>query len=204
MDENSSNNTIRLCGTLFDTPQLSHEVHGQRIYSSKIEVLRTSGTADVIRLLINEKLLGGFTSGDMVSLTGQFRSYNSQGAEHGGRVLLNVFVQSIESAEQNDYVNEAELDGYICKPVSLRRTPLGRDIADVMLAVNRSFHKSDYIPCIFWGRNAAAAGEMCVGTHLHIVGRIQSRTYKKLVKTGEQNFTAYEVSVSGYEIIPQA
>lgn len=197
-----TNNKVKLTGTIVSEPLFSHEMYGEQFFNLFLEVKRTSGVADIVPLTISERLfnLEDKCTGTSVRVFGQFRSYN----EHEGnknRLVLSVFVREIERVV-NDYdeENEIEIDGFVCKNPVYRKTPLGREIADVLIAVNRSYGKSDYIPCICWGRNAVYASGLPVGAHLKLTGRIQSRNYTKHYPDGtEENRTAYEVSVSKIE-----
>lgn len=197
-----TNNKVKLTGMIVSEPEFSHEVYGEQFFNLFLEVKRISGVADIVPLTISERLfnLEDKCAGTSVRVFGQFRSYN----EHEGnknRLVLSVFVREIERVV-NDYdeENEIEIDGFVCKNPVYRKTPLGREIADVLIAVNRSYGKSDYIPCICWGRNAVYASGLPVGAHLKLTGRIQSRNYTKRYPDGtEENRTAYEVSVSKIE-----
>lgn len=194
-------NQIMLRGTLSQLPQFSHENHGKRFYTFSLEVERLSGTVDILPVLMPEQVLWqmDLSGGDMLEITGQIRTFNSHSAE-SRRLIISVYAQSLTSCE-GVYLNEVELTGTICKPPVCRMTPLGRQICDVMLAVNRSYHRADYIPCILWGQTARLAGECAVGTQLHLTGRLQSRQYVKMVDEESITRTAYEVSAMTAEII---
>lgn len=197
-----TNNKVKLTGMIVSEPEFSYEVYGEQFFNLFLEVKRISGVADIVPLTISERLfnLEDKCTGTVVRVSGQFRSFNKH-EENKNRLVLSVFVREIERVV-NDYdeENEIEIDGFVCKDPVYRKTPLGREIADILFAVNRSYGKSDYIPCIVWGRNAVYASELPVGTHLKLTGRIQSRKYIKRYPDGtEENRTAYEVSVSKIE-----
>lgn len=202
MDKLFMNNLVKLTGTIVSEPEFSHEVYGEQFFNLLLETKRTSGVADVVPLTVSERLfnLEDKCIGTVVRVSGQFRSFNKH-EENKNRLVLSVFVREIERVV-NDYdeENEIEIDGFVCKNPVYRKTPLGREIADVLIAVNRSYGKSDYIPCICWGRNAVYASGLPVGAHLKLTGRIQSRKYTKRYLDGtEEERTAYEVSVSKIE-----
>lgn len=197
-----TNNKVKLTGMIVSEPEFSHEVYGEQFFNLFLEVKRISGVADIVPLTISERLfnLEDKCTGTVVRVSGQFRSFNKH-EENKNRLVLSVFVREIERVV-NDYdeENEIEIDGFVCKDPVYRKTPLGREIADILFAVNRSYGKSDYIPCIVWGRNAVYASGLPVGTHLKITGRIQSRKYiKRYLDGAEEERTAYEVSVSKIE-----
>ena len=198
------NNRVTVIGTIVSDFTFSHAVFGEGFYLVDLSVSRLSEQADVIPLMVSERLMDvtrdyrGCTS----EADGQFRSYNRhEGVKN--RLVLSVFVREVQFLEEfTDYTktNQIFLDGYICKEPIYRKTPLGREIADLLVAVNRPYGKSDYIPCIAWGRNARFASGFSVGTRIQIWGRVQSREYtKKLSETECEKRTAYEVSVSKLE-----
>ena len=195
-------NRIELVGALASPLEYSHSVYGEAFYRFMLAVKRLSGTEDIIPVTVGERLLGDMEaeSGMRFSICGQIRSYN-QHTESGSRLLITVFAREIRPAAEDDNDrNEAELSGFICKPVIYRTTPFEREIADILIAVNRRCNKSDYLPLIAWGRNARFLSSAAVGTELSIIGRLQSREYKKLLEDGtEQVRTAYEVSCSAVE-----
>lgn len=196
-------NRVEVAGKIISDLEFNHEMYGEKFYSAMLFTERTSGTADMIPLLISEQLFTSNLNGKYVSVMGEFRTYNNH-AEGTTRLQLNVFVQvmRILDGESADFANGIELMGYICKSPVYRKTPLGREIADILLAVNRPYGKSDYIPCICWGRNAAYASKLEIGTRIRIAGRIQSREYqKKISETESETRTAYEVSVSRIEVV---
>ena len=184
----------------------SHEIFGEGFYMLDVEVARLSESCDIIPLMISERLIDVEEDykGAYVCVSGQFRSYNRH-EEKKNRLVLSVFVRELEfvnEESENANTNQIFLDGYICKAPVYRKTPLGREIADILLAVNRPYGKSDYIPCICWGRNARFASGFEVGGHTQIWGRIQSREYvKKIDEEESERRVAYEVSVSKLEYL---
>ncbi len=199
IDELLNNNKVYLQGEILDNPELNHVVMDEKFYSFNLSIPRLSGLSDVIPITISEKLITNLdiNPGDKIALRGQFRSYNK--LDNGKRKLvLSVFVRELCEWDDNANSNVIEMNGYICKPAIYRTTPFSREICDVLLAVNRNYNKSDYIPCIAWGRNAQFVNSMPVGTGLSIVGRIQSREYVKHIEGMDEPITkiAYEVSVS--------
>lgn len=203
-DKILENNQVSIVGEIISDFQYSHEVYGEGFYMVEVAVSRLSNFSDYIPLMISERLIDTSQSyiGQKVYVTGQFRSYNRH-EELKNRLVLSVFVREIEFSEEETEEmksNQILLDGYICKDPIYRKTPLGREIADLLVAVNRSYGKSDYIPCICWGRNARFAARFEVGVHVQIWGRIQSREYVKRLNEDEvEKRTAYEVSVSKIE-----
>ena len=200
--EHTSNNCAQLRGRFVTLPALSHENHGRKFYSFFLEVERLSGTADTLRVLAPEDVLyrADLSGGDMLAVSGQVRSYNSHTPD--GR-KLHIFLYALQmDACCGDFANDVALTGAICKPPVLRRTPLGREICDVMLAVNRSRHRSDYLPCILWGRTAQQIAACPVGTQLALQGRLQSRQYIKSLPQGAETRTAYEISVRAAQPLP--
>ena len=198
------NNRVTVIGTIVSDFTFSHAVFGEGFYLVDLSVSRLSEQADVIPLLVSERLMDVTRDyrGCTIEADGQFRSYNRhEGVKN--RLVLSVFVREVQFLEEfTDYTktNQIFLDGYICKEPIYRKTPLGREIADLLVAVNRPYGKSDYIPCIAWGRNARFASGFSVGTRIQIWGRVQSREYtKKLSETECEKRTAYEVSVSKLE-----
>ena len=205
------NNNLILVGKITDEKKFSHEIYGEKFYLFNLNVPRLSGNSDIIPITISERLFQDdeLVEGKNVKITGQFRSYNSYEQEKN-RLILTVFAKDIEFLDSEedikaskDFVsNEVTLIGYICKPPIYRETPFGREISDILLAVNRAYNKSDYIPCIAWGRNARFCSKMEVGTEVKIVGRVQSREYEKKHEDGiSEKRVAYEVSVSNLELI---
>lgn len=197
MDCLMTNNVVYLTGRVAEEPRYSHQVFGEGFYETKVEVERLSGLVDVIPVTVSERLLGegDFEEGKYVSVSGQFRSYNKI-ADGKSRLMLTVFVRETnEDLPPN--TNKIELTGYVCKPPVYRTTPFKREIADVLIAVNRAYNKSDYIPCIAWGRNARFAEKLVVGDKVGLSGRIQSREYRKTDENGVESVrVAYEISVN--------
>lgn len=197
MDCLMTNNVVYLTGRVAEAPKYSHQVFGEGFYETKVEVERLSGLVDVIPVTVSERLLGegDFEEGKYVSVSGQFRSYNKI-ADGRSRLMLTVFVRETnEDLPPN--TNKIELTGYVCKPPVYRTTPFKREIADVLIAVNRAYNKSDYIPCIAWGRNARFAEKLVVGDKVGLSGRIQSREYRKTDENGMESIrVAYEISVN--------
>ena len=192
------NNQAVVAGEIISDFEFSHEVFGEGFYFVKLKVSRLSHSSDIIPLLVSERHIGQF-----LEARGQFRSYNKH-ENNRNHLVLSLFVRELELIDsvENRKPNMIFLDGYICKEPVYRTTPLGREIADVLLAVNRAYGKSDYIPCICWGRNARYAGNLSVGSRIQLWGRIQSREYQKRV--GENNVVsrvAYEISVNKMEYI---
>ena len=204
-DKMFENNQVSIIGEIVSDFQYSHEVYGEGFYMMEVSVRRLSDFVDYIPVMVSERIIDVEADyiGQLVYISGQFRSFNRH-EERKNRLVLSVFARELEILEPDcdeDAGNQIFLDGYICKEAIYRKTPLGREIADLLVAVNRSYGKSDYIPCICWGRNARFAAGFEVGTHVQICGRIQSRDYvKKLSETQVEQRTAYEVSVSKIEI----
>ena len=207
-DKLFENNQVSMMGEIVSEFRYSHEVFGEGFYMVDIAVNRLSNYADYIPLMISERLIDTEQDyiGQLIHVTGQFRSYNRH-EEKKNRLVLSVFVRELEFLDEiaeDEKTNQIFLDGYICKEPIYRKTPLGREIADVLLAVNRSYGNSDYIPCICWGRNARFAAGFEVGSHIQMYGRIQSREYvKKISETETERRVAYEVSVSKVDLIPE-
>ncbi len=204
MENYIANNRAEVIGIVSDELELSHEIYGESFYTFTLEIPRLSGISDNIRVMVSDRLLADMplSVGDLVEIDGQFRSYNSY--ENGdNRLVLTVFAKDIRHAEKTDdkNPNSLYLNGFICKPPVYRTTPFGREITDLLLAVNRSYNKSDYIPVIAWGRNARFCKSINVGDNIKVWGRIQSRVYQKHVSEDEViEKTAYEVSVSRMEM----
>lgn len=224
MDTNYlENNYLTLVGKVTSEKKFSHEIYGERFYSFDLSTPRLSGNADIIPVTVSERIINDdmMAIGSKLLVKGQFRSYNSYENEKN-RLILTVFAKDIEKLEepsenvqedgnednQNEFTkkdtvtNEVVLVGYICKKPIYRQTPFGREIADILLAVNRAYNKSDYIPSIAWGRNARFCQNLEVGTEVKIVGRIQSRNYEKKYEDGTiVKKVAYEVSIGSLEIV---
>ena len=199
----SDNNVVEVMGKIVSQVTFSHEVYGEGFYSFTIEAARLSDNADLLPVTISERLIDKelLTIGTVVDIKGQLRSYNNYNNKKN-KLVLTIFVRQIEIIQEQVEINPNKifLNGYICKPPIYRVTPFGREIADILVAVNRAYNKSDYIPCIAWGRNAKFAGNLKVGENIKLWGRIQSRKYQK--KNGEdvEEKIAYEVSISKLDI----
>lgn len=208
------NNHLVLVGKVTSDKRFSHEIYGEKFYIFDLAVPRLSGNADIIPITVSERLLSinELKIDSKIIVEGQFRSYNSYENERN-RLVLTVFAKDIKFVENQEeeievskdvVSNEVILNGYICKKPIYRQTPFGREISDLLLAVNRVYNKSDYIPCIAWGRNARFCENIPVGTEVKIVGRVQSRTYEKKYDDGRvETKVAYEVSVSSLEVVNQ-
>ena len=208
------NNHLVLVGKVTSDKKFSHEIYGEKFYIFDLEVPRLSGNADIIPITISERLLEkeDLEIDKKIIVEGQFRSYNSYQNERN-KLVLTVFAKDVKFIENQDeeiqaskdfVSNEVTLNGYICKKPIYRQTPFGREIADLLLAVNRTYNKSDYIPCIAWGRNARFCENIEVGTEVKVVGRVQSRTYEKKYEDGtSETKVAYEVSISSLEVVKQ-
>lgn len=192
------NNKVTLCGTVASIPEYSHEVYGEEFFTLYLAVERLSDNQDIIPITVSDRILkeNNFELGTKVCVKGQFRSYNKIENEKS-KLMLTVFVREVEDALNVDATNEITLSGYVCKSPIYRTTPFKREICDILVAVNRAYNKSDYLPCIAWGRNARFAKNLSVGDGVTIVGRIQSRDYqKKLEDQQVVTKTAYEISIS--------
>ena len=197
------NNDVQLWGKITTCPVYSHSVIDEKFYEFNLEVPRLSESSDIIPITISEKLLSNkdFSVNSVVSLSGQFRSYNKL-IDGKSKLMLTVFVREVNEVDTSKNPNIILLKGFLCKPPVFRTTPFKREITDILLAVNRTYNKSDYIPAIAWGRNARFVKDLPVGTKLEIEGRIQSRVYqKKLTETESEERTAYEISISKLNII---
>ena len=196
-------NSITLRGSLRELHQFSHENHGRRFYRFYLEVPRLSGTVDTLPVIAEEALVHALdpSAGDQISVTGQIRSYNqrSDGVRH---LIIFVFATSL-TVEDGEPINDVTLEGLICKVPTFRRTPLGREICDVMLAVPRAFRRADYLPCILWGRTALEISQCEVRDKIEICGRLQSRQYTKLTEDGPTTRTAYEVSALTAQVLTE-
>ena len=219
MDTNYlENNYLTLVGKVTGEKRFSHEIYGERFFTFNLSIPRLSGNADIIPVTTSERLINDemLTEGNKLLIKGQFRSYNSYENEKN-KLVLTVFAKDVEevkedeTSEENEIVkkemttNEVVLIGYVCKKPIYRQTPFGREIADLLLAVNRAYNKSDYIPTIAWGRNARFCQNLEIGTQVNIVGRVQSRIYEKKYEDGTvEQKVAYEVSICSLELIEQA
>lgn len=204
-DKVIENNQVTVMGEIISDFSYSHEIFGEGFYMVDVKVQRLSESYDIIPVMVSERLLDVTADykGLLICVNGQFRSYNRH-EERKNRLVLSVFAREIDfvdEIEESSKTNQIYLDGYICKEPIYRKTPLGREIADLLLAVNRPYGKSDYIPCICWGRNARYANSFKVGERCAIWGRIQSREYmKKLDEENVERRVAFEVSVSKLEL----
>lgn len=205
LETRNPKNKVTISGEFISEFELDHEVYGEKFYSAKLQSRRKSGTDDILRVIISDRLIDVKESwlNKRVCITGEFRSYNKH-EENRNRLILFVFVQDIELDYLDYDINDIQLEGYICKQPNYRTTPLQRQITDVLIAVNRAYGKSDYIPCIFWGRSAKCIGNMNVGDNIKLSGRIQSRVYTKSLGNGELvEHTAYEVSASKFSVVEE-
>lgn len=193
-----NNNKVYVRGEILSSAKFSHEVYGEGFYEMEVMVKRLSGQADVLPITVSERLMQekDLQVGKTISAIGQFRSYNKL-VDNKSKLMLTVFVREIVENDVNKNPNTITLSGYICKEPIYRTTPFNREIADVLLAVNRAYNKSDYIPCIAWGRNARFVKNLQVGDFMTISGRIQSREYQKRFSDDDiRTMTAYEVSIN--------
>ena len=188
-----THNEVILEGTPVGAPERSHENHGLVFYRQLLEVPRLSGTPDVLPLLLRQEHLPLLEAGGPLRAEGPLRSFNNRGGA-GRRLVLTVYVQSLRP-EEGETVNRIILDGTLCKPPIYRRTPLGRSICDLILAVPRSYGRADYLPVIAWGQVASQVSGLSVGDALSLEGRVQSRVYRKVTDSGVEERVAYEVSV---------
>lgn len=217
MDTNYlESNYLTLVGKVTGEKQFSHEIYGEKFYTFKLSIARLSGNADIIPITVSERIINDemLSEGKKLLVKGQFRSYNSYENEKN-KLILTVFAKDIvelneenedesEFAKKDGVTNEVVLVGFICKKPIYRQTPFGREIADLLLAVNRAYNKSDYIPSIAWGRNARFSQNLEVGTKVRVVGRVQSREYEKKHEDGTvENRIAYEVSIGSLEIVEE-
>lgn len=202
-DKVIESNNVTVYGTVISKPEFSHEMYGEGFYTVYLEVTRLSDISDVLPITISERLIMGlnFDVGSALLVEGQLRSYNKY-QEGNNKLILTVFARNLKLTEQEvKNPNQIYLDGFICKKPIYRTTPFGREITDMLLAVNRPYNKSDYIPCIAWGRNARYSENLKVGDRIKIWGRIQSRNYQKKLSEDEIiTRTAYEVSISKMEV----
>ncbi len=203
------NNNVSISGKVVTIPEFSHEVYGEGFYIVYLQVPRLSETYDNIPVMFSERLMKpeDVVLGTLLSVEGQFRSYNNFNSNSGHKLMLTVFAREIiVNPEEVNHKNPnlISLNGFVCRKPMYRTTPFGREIADILLAVNRAYNKSDYIPCIAWGRNARFAGSFEVGDNIRLWGRIQSRVYqKKLSEEEVEERVAYEISVSKMEIVKE-
>lgn len=197
------NNTITIRGTLQEIPCFSHENHGRRFYRFVLDVTRLSGAVDSLPVIAEESLVKELDpfGGSMITVTGQIRSHNQK--TDGRRHLMIFIFATAVTVEDGEHINDVLLEGVLCKEPIFRRTPLGRDICDIMLAVPRAFHRADYLPCILWGRTAQEVSACHIRDSIRIIGRLQSRVYTKLTDTGSEERTAYEISALTAEILQE-
>ena len=200
MESLLNNNYAAVVGDIESDFSYSHESYGECFYSFTVKIPRLSDCADIITVTVSERILCDetYSKGDKVKIVGQFRSYNNY-TDVGNRLILTLFAKTMEMAENERYNNEIVLNGFLCKEPVYRTTPFGREITDILLAVNRTHNKSDYIPCIAWGRNAKFAQKLQVGDNIIITGRMQSRQYQKKLEDEIITRTAYEISISKIE-----
>lgn len=197
MDETQTNNHVILCGAPVSEPVFSHESRSEPFYTFPLDVARLSGTVDRINILLRRSLLVELrpSPAGLTGVEGELRSFNNRGGQ-GSRLVISVFARSLWTPEEQIWENRVELTGALCKPPTHRTTPMGREIADLMVAVNRPYGRSDYLPCIAWGQTARMAAEWPVGARVHLTGRIQSREYIKNLDGQAIRRVAYEVSVA--------
>lgn len=200
-NEQMNNNKVYLRGTVVDTPVFSHEVFEEKFYEFHLKVPRLSESFDYVPVTISERLMdNGFIAGKEITINGQFRSYNKQ-VDGKSKLVLTVFAREVLENDELINPNTIELDGFVCKEPIFRTTPFKREICDVLVAVNRAYNKSDYIPCIAWGRNARFVKDIKVGERVKVFGRIQSREYQKRFSADDiETKVAYEISISKISI----
>lgn len=193
-------NDVNVSGKITSQFRFNHESYGEKFFSSYLNIRRKSGVFDIVPIMVSERLLDMEQDyeGKYIQISGQFRSYNWE-SETGNHLLVFVFAQEATLIEEKNEINEIFLEGYICKPTIYRKTPLGREITDLLIAVNRPYGKSDYIPCISWGRNARYSSNLKIGNKIRITGRIQSKEYIKRME--DEKRIAFEVSISQMEVV---
>ena len=200
------NNKVTLHGEIVSNFEFSHEVLGEGFYITMLSIKRLSNTNDILPIMVSDRLIDISSNwiGRFVKVSGQFRSYNRH-EESKSTLILSVFAREFEETGEIPFINNTNsvfMDGYICKKPVYRKTPLGREVTDIILAVNRPYGKSDYIPCIAWGRNARFSDSLEVGSHIQLWGRIQSREYQKKISDEEyETKIAYEISVQRMEVV---
>lgn len=196
-------NTVTLRGTLHELPRFSHENHGKSFFRFLLEVPRLSGAVDILPVIAEESVLSGIdpSGGGMITVVGQIRSHNSR-VDGIRRLLIFVYAGAV-IAEDGEPINDVTICGPLCKEPVYRRTPLGREICDVMLAIPRAFHRADYLPCILWGRMAQEVSACHIRDEVTVCGRLQSRVYTKLTEDGPEERTAYEISALTAHIHPK-
>ncbi len=196
---NLKNNIVNIHGEIYTMPEYSHEVYGEEFYEFILKVNRLSDSYDLVPVTISNRLINDFKIGKKIGIEGQFRSYNKQ-VDNKSKLMLTVFVRNLVDYNELTNPNYIEVIGYVCKEPTYRTTPFNREICDILIAVNRSYNKSDYLPLIAWGRNARYSKNFKVGDRIKIVGRIQSRDYVKKISDEESvTKTAYEVSLNKIE-----
>lgn len=208
-ERESVNNTIQLSGEVTASPEFSHEVFGEKFYIVMLASKRLSGSADILPVSVSERLvdLESLKVGVRIAVTGHVRTFNKRGQSDKPHLIVSVFARELRFIDDSeDDINEVCLNGYLCKMPNYRTTPLGREICDVLIAVNRPYGKSDYIPAVVWGRNANYVSSLSIGTQIKVFGRFQSRMYTKRIANGDGTFiseerTAYELSVGKLEVI---
>jgi len=206
VDNVITSNKAYVEGKIASKPEFSHEMYGEGFYNFMVEVARLSDVVDLLPVTVSERIMDGIdmTIGNYITIEGQLRSYNKY-ADGGNRLILTIFARDLKAnTEKTKNPNQIYLDGFICKKPVYRTTPFGREITDMLIAVNRPYNKSDYIPAIAWGRNARFSEKLNIGDHIKVWGRIQSREYQKKLPEGEVlNKTAYEVSISKMEKVEE-
>lgn len=205
MENYNENNIVEIGGTVVEAPEFSHEIYEEKFYRFCIETKRLSEVYDILPVIISERLIpdDGIKVGEIVHIDGQVRSHNKQVGPKS-KLVLSIFAKEIQKREDENVLtlNDANFNGFLCKAPIYRKTPLGREIADILVAVNRSYKKSDYIPCILWGRNAKFCEKLQVGTNVKLSGRVQSRKYEKVQEDGTtKEMVAYELSVSKFSVV---
>lgn len=204
MENIIESNIVVVGGTVVSCPVYSHEIYDEKFYKFNIETKRLSNLSDTLPIIVSERLIDidSLKIGEIIKVKGQFRSYNQQ-LDGRSKLVLSIFAREIEREQDKEVLtlNEANFAGFICKKPIYRKTPLGREIADILLAVNRTYKKSDYIPCILWGRNAKFCEKLPIGSSVKISGRIQSRKYEKKYEDGSvKEMVAYEISVAKFSV----
>lgn len=207
MENYNENNIMEIGGTVVESPEFSHEIYEEKFYRFCIQTKRLSEVYDVLPIIISERLIPdeGINVGEIVHINGQVRSHNKQVGTRS-KLVLSIFAKELEKTSDEDILtlNDASFNGFLCKAPIYRKTPLGREIADILVAVNRSYKKSDYIPCILWGRNAKFCEKLEVGTNVKLSGRVQSRKYEKVQEDGTtKEMVAYELSVSKFSVVKE-
>lgn len=200
MDMEGLNNSVRLCGVMAGRPEYSHNAGGEEFYIFPLEVMRLSGNCDTVNIVLRRNMLETVdVQTEKLMIEGELRSYNNRSGS-GAKLVITVLAKTVSASSEED-CNRVHITGTICKPPKLRETPLGRDICDLMVAVNRNYGRSDYLPCICWGAKAREAAGWEIGNRLTLEGRIQSRHYLKLMGDTVEERTAFEVSASEAELV---